>query len=64
MISFRWLGERAEPPRRPIKVTGVNYNTSDSSAMAPYPLGGGVNHDVGTMFDRSDDVASLRGKLD
>lgn len=42
----------------PVKLAAVDDDTSNGGAVATDPLGGGVDHDVGTMLDGSDEVAT------
>lgn len=49
----------------PVELAGVDDDTTNGSAVAANPFGGGVDDDVSTVVDGSDEVAtSTKGVVD
>jgi hypothetical protein len=59
MITFGWFGERGKLPGSPVKLAGINHDSSDGCTMTTYPLGSRMNDNIGTVIDGSDDISSL-----
>lgn len=60
VVTLGRLDELGEAGRvlAPVELAAVDNDTGDGSAVAADPLGGGVDDDIGTMLNGSDEVAT------
>ena len=49
---------------RPVKFTRIDNNTADSGTMPPHPFGQGVDDDISTVFDGSEQIGRCKGPVD
>ena len=48
----------------PVKFTGVYDDTAKGGSVTADKLGGGMNHDIRTMLDGSDQIGGTEGVVD
>lgn len=58
VITLGWFCESRElVVLSPVEFSGIDNDTSDCVSVSTNPLGSTVDDDVGTIFDRLDDIA-------
>ena len=66
VIRWVWLGEGRELVciRLPVELTAIYDDATERRTMTADELSGRVNHDVGSVLDRTDEVWSAEGVVD
>ncbi|CDC25491.1 5-enolpyruvylshikimate-3-phosphate synthase [Prevotella sp. CAG:386] len=66
MIRWVWLGESRELVGigLPVELTAIYDDTTERRTVTADELSGRVNHDVGSVLDRTDEIWSAEGVVD
>ena len=63
VVAAVWLIVEGEVAVLPIKGAGVDHYATNTIALATKPLGQGVNHDAGSMLNRTGEVGGGKGTV-